>query len=115
MSSDFGALLLRGIDQQIGLVARLTAAIDDRRHPSYIEHSISELLSQRIFQTACGYADGNDANALRRDPMFKLAAGREPLPEETDLASGPTFSRLENSEPLAKLPTQIKSHFPCLR
>ena len=97
MSSDFGALLLRGTDQQIGLVARLTGAIEDRRHPSYIEHSISELLSQRIFQTACGYADGNDANDLRRDPLFKLAAGRAPLPEETDLASGPTFSRLENS------------------
>lgn len=97
MSSDFGALLLRGADQQIGLISRLAGAIDDQRHPSYIDHSISDLLRQRIFQTACGYIDGNDANSLRRDPMFKLAVGRAPLSEGSDLASGPTFSRLENS------------------
>lgn len=97
MSSDFGALLLRGADQQIGLIARLVNAIHDKRHPSYIEHPMADLLSQRIFQTACGYIDGNDANSLRFDPMFKLAVGRAPLPEDTDLASGPTFSRLENS------------------
>ena len=97
MSSDFGALLLRGADQQIGLIARLTGAIHDKRHPSYVEHPMSDLLSQRVFQTACGYIDGNDANSLRFDPMFKLAVGRAPLPEASDLASGPTFSRLENA------------------
>lgn len=97
MSSDFGALLLRGADQQIGLISRLVSAIYDKRHPSYIEHSMTDLLSQRIFQTACGYFDGNDANSLRCDPMFKLAIGRAPLSEGSDLASGPTFSRLENS------------------
>jgi hypothetical protein len=97
MSSDFGALLLRGADQQIGLISRLVSAIYDKRHPSYIEHSMTDLLSQRIFQTACGYFDGNDANSLRCDPMFKLAVGRAPLSEGSDLASGPTFSRLENS------------------
>ena len=57
---------------------------------------MTDLLSQRIFQTACGYIDGNDANNLRRDPMFKLAVGRAPLQATTDLASGTTFSRLEN-------------------
>lgn len=97
MSSDFGALLLRGADQQIGLISRLVSAIYDKRHPSYIEHSMTDLLSQRIFQTACGHFDGNDANSLRCDPMFKLAVGRAPLSEGADLASGPTFSRLENS------------------
>lgn len=97
MSSDFGALLLRGTDLQIGLIPRLASAIHDKRHPSYIDHSLEDLLRQRIFQTASGYADGNDANTLRLDPMFKLAVGRAPLSEGTDLASGPTFSRLENS------------------
>ena len=97
MSSDFGAVLLRGIDLQMGLIARLVSAIHDTRHPSYIDHSLADLLRQRIFQTASGYADGNDANTLRRDPMFKLAVGRAPLSEDNDLASGPTLSRLENS------------------
>ena len=97
MSSDFGAVLLRGIDLQTGLIARLTSAIHDTRHPSYIDHSLADLLRQRIFQTASGYADGNDANTLRHDPMFKLAVCRAPLSEGNDLASSPTLSRLENS------------------
>ncbi len=52
-----------------------------QRHASYVDHSVSDLLRQRIFQTACGYADGNDANHLRHDPVFKLAAERAPLNE----------------------------------
>ena len=60
MSSDFGPLILRGVDRQIGLIERLTQAVDDRRHPSYIKHPLHDLFAQRIFQIACGYADGND-------------------------------------------------------
>ncbi|AWB35033.1 IS1380 family transposase [Orrella marina] len=97
LSSDFGAILLRGTDLQTGLISRLAGAIHDKRHPSYISHSMTDLLRQRVFQSACGYADGNDANALRADPMFKLAAGRAPLDADTDLASGPTLSWLENN------------------
>jgi len=97
LSSDFGALLLRGTDRQTGLIDRLARAIDDKRHPSYIDHSMRDLLSQRIFQTACGYEDGNDSNSLRNDPLFKLANGRAPLSPDNNLPSAPTFSRLESS------------------
>lgn len=71
VSSDSGAPLLHGVDRQTGLIARLASAIKDRLHPSYIEHSLTDLLHQRIFQSACGYADGNDANSLRHDPAFR--------------------------------------------
>ena len=84
LSSDFGVLLLRGIDRQSGLTTRLAAAIHDTRHPSYIDHSLRDLLAQRIYQIASGYADGNDANSLRRDPLFKLGVERPPwLPSRT--------------------------------
>ena len=96
-SSDFGAIQLRGTDLQIGLTARLASDIDDKRDALHIDHPMVDLLQQRIFQTASGYADGNDSNTLRRDPMFKLAAGRAPLDEGSNLASGATLSRLENS------------------
>jgi hypothetical protein len=86
MSSDFGPLILRGVDRQIGLTERLAQAIDDQRHASYITHPLRDLLAQRIFQIGCGYEDGNDANALRRDPLFKLAVERRPLDEAMDLA-----------------------------
>jgi hypothetical protein len=96
LSSDFGALLLRGIDRQIGLTERLAAAVCDKRHPSYIDHTLRDLFAQRIYQIASGYADGNDANSLRYDPMFKLSVERVPLDPAQDLASAPTFSRLEH-------------------
>jgi hypothetical protein len=54
-------------------------------------------LAQRIYQIGCAYEDGNDANTLRSDPLFKLGLDHRPLDTETDLASAPTFSRLENA------------------
>jgi Transposase DDE domain group 1 len=114
LSSDFGALLLRGIDRQIGLTARLAAAVRDKRHPSYIDHALRDLFAQRIYQIASGYADGNDANSLRHDPMFKLSVERLPLEPEQDLASAPTFSRLEHSvdrKDLYRLTQALVDHF----
>ena len=97
ISSDLGALLLAAVDRRIGLIDRLTEAIADSRHPSYIIHPMRDLLTQRVFQIASAYEDGNDANTLRRDPLFKLAAGRAPLDTDNLLACGATFSRLEEA------------------
>ncbi len=96
-SSDFGPLLLRGVDRQIGLTERLATAIHDKRHLSSIDHPLRDLLAQRIYQIASGYADGNDANSLRHDPVFKLGVEHLPLAPDQNLASAPTFSRLEHS------------------
>src|SRR5215467_6463551 len=114
LSSDFGALLCRGIDRQIGLTERLAAAIHDKRHQSYIDHALRDLLAQRIYQIASGYADGNDANSLRHDPLFKLGVERRPLDSEHDLASAPTFSRLEHQvdrKDLSRLSRALVDHF----
>src|SRR2546430_16783411 len=70
LSSDFGALLLRGIDRQIGLTARFAAAIHDKRHQSYIDHPLRDLLAQRIYQIASSYADANDANKYLHKNIF---------------------------------------------
>src|SRR5215471_9007417 len=114
LSSDFGALLLRGVDRQIGLTARLAAAIHDKRHQSYIDHPLRDLLAQRIYQIASGYADGNDANSLRHDPAFKLGLDRRPLDPAHDLASAPTFSQLEHQvdrTDLYRLTQAFADHF----
>lgn len=97
ISSDLGALLLSAVDRRIGLIGRLNAAITDTRDPRYITHTLRELLTQRVFQLASGYEDGNDANTLRRDPLFKLAADKAPLDTNNPLACGATHSRLEGS------------------
>lgn len=97
LSSDLGPMLLRGVDHRIGLTERLSEAIDDRRHPPYITHPLRELIGQRVYQIAGGYEDGNDADRLRQDALFKSGLERKPLDEAMDLASAPTLSRLENA------------------
>ena len=61
-SSDAGVLILREVDDQIGLVERLVSAIEDPRRSSHIDHQLCELLKQRIFQILCGYEDADDCD-----------------------------------------------------
>ena len=79
LSSDFGALLLRGIDRQLGLTERFATAIHAKRHPSSIAHPLRDLLAPRISHIAAGYADANDAKSLRRAPLFQRGVERPPL------------------------------------
>lgn len=97
LSSDLGPMLLGAVDRRIGMIGKLAAAIADTRDQRYITHSMHDLLAQRVFQIASGYPDGNDADTLRRDPMFKLAANKAPLDADNPLACGATHSRLENA------------------
>jgi hypothetical protein len=95
VTSDAGVLLLREVDRHIKLMDALVDAIVDSRHPSYVRHEIYEMLAQRVFQIGLGYNDANDCDALKGDPAFKIAVGRDPT-HDPDLASQPTISRLEN-------------------
>ena len=71
-SSDGGAILLKGIDTQFGLTKRVAACLDDLRQPGKVQHQTLELLRQRVFGLACGYADCNDAARLADDAIHKL-------------------------------------------
>ena len=96
LSSDGGVLLLRGIEERLGLAARLAGCLTDARDPSCTMHTQSDMIGARLFAIACGYEDCDDLDELRVDPAFKLACGR--LPESgRDLMSQPTLSRLENA------------------
>lgn len=95
VTSDGGLVWLEEADTALGLSAAFAAQIPDwRRGP--VRHRLGTLLRQRIFQIACGYADQDDADTLRRDPLLKLVCGRLPA-TGADLASQPTLSRLENA------------------
>ena len=96
LSSDAGLILLKDIDEQLGLTRALATALSDARDARRIRFTPDDLLKQRIFQIAAGYEDANDSNTLRHDPIFKLLLDR--LPETgAPLASQPTISRFENS------------------
>ena len=95
ISSDGGALLLRQVDRRLGLLDAMSIALPDPRDPRYVEHTLIELLRQRVYGIALGYEDCNDATTLRRDPVLKTCCDRDPF-SDRDLASQPTLSRLEN-------------------
>lgn len=95
-SSDGGALLLKGADQKLQLSSALAACLVDVRQATKIKHSIEDLLRQRIYALASGYADANDAARLAGDPIFKLLLDRSPV-DGPELSSQPTLSRFENS------------------
>jgi len=95
LTSDGGLAWLAEADRVLGVTAALAAVIPDWRTRRG-RHDLPTLVAQRIYQIACGYEDQDDADSLRTDPLLKHVCGR--LPETgPDLASQPTFSRLENA------------------
>ena len=95
LTSDGGVLVLAEIERRLGIAERLARCIEDPRAPARVEHGLAEMIRFRALLIAAGYEDGNDCDALRADPGFKMAVGR--LPESgADLCSQPTISRLEN-------------------
>src|SRR5262249_18006097 len=91
LSSDAGLILLKDIDDQLGLTRALAAVLADARDARRIHFTPDDLLKQRVLQIAAGYEDANDATTLRHDPIFKLLLNR--LPETgAPLASQPTLS-----------------------
>ena len=104
LSSDGGVLLLREMDQRLGLSRRLSGCFLDRRDQSLIEHKLETLVAQRVYGIALGYEDVNDHDRLRRDPLFAAGCGREDLLGEQrrltrdsgrPLAGKSTLNRLE--------------------
>jgi len=93
ISSDGGAFLLRQTDQRLNLLPRLAECFLDGRNQNLVEHSVREMLAQRIYGLALGYEDLNDHEQLRKDPVFSILAGREELDEP--LAGKSTLNRME--------------------
>src|SRR5213592_236668 len=95
-SSDGGAVLLKALDDRLGVTERLALSLSDPRQSGKVEHELIELVRQRVYGIACGYADCNDAARLAHDPVHKLLLERDPLAGPA-LASQATLSRFENA------------------
>ena len=95
-SSDGGAILLKAADRRYSLIDGLAGCLRDERQAGKVDHSLRELLAQRVFSIACGYPDANDSARLSADPIHKMLLDRDPTADR-DLASQPTLSRFENA------------------
>ncbi len=96
ISSDGGALLLRQLDDRLGLTAGFAACLPETRDPGRVLHDRHEQTRQRLYQIALGYEDCNDADTLRHDPLLKTVCDRTP-DDPVGLSSQPTLSRFENA------------------
>lgn len=93
LTTDTGLLLFGQFDDKLGWTSQFASLISDARTDP--DHSVLSIVRQRVFGILAGYEDQNDHDTLRSDPVFKLLAKR--MPDDNDLASQPTISRLENS------------------
>ena len=106
LSSDGGVLLLRQVDAGLGVTAALARCFSDQRQQVYVDHTVSQLLAQRIYGLALGYEDLNDHEQLRRDPLLAAACEKgdplggdrfNPAHRGVALAGAATLNRLELS------------------
>lgn len=77
ITSDAGGLLLRETEKRTGILRGFAKCFEDLRNPDLIEHTIAELVSQRVYGLALGYEDLNDHDELRRDPLLAVLVGKE--------------------------------------
>lgn len=95
LTTDGGGLLLRQVDRRLGLLKRLAGCFADCRRADRVEHSLAEMLAQRIYGMALGYEDLNDHEQLRHDPLMAVLAGKKKVGQQ--LAGKSTLNRLELS------------------
>ena len=108
ITSDGGVLVLQKLEERSGIVRRLAACFEDYRKADQIEHPLLDLIMQRVFGLALGYADLNDHDELRRDPMLAVALHKDDVKGEQRrraqdrgqaLAGKSTLNRLELTAP----------------
>jgi len=97
ITTDSGGLLLRETDRRLNLLPRLAECFLDARNPIFVEHSVEQLVSQRVYGLALGYEDLNDHEQLRQDPLLRVLAGKADV-EDSPLAGKSTLNRLELSD-----------------
>ena len=117
LTSDAGGLLLREVEKRCGIIRLLSACFVDLRDPELIEHSVEELVAQRIYALALGYEDLNDHEDLRLDRLLATLVGKEDPTGESrarerdkgkPLAGKSTLNRLELGPPDKKEGSRYK-------
>lgn len=94
--TDTGLLAIRLLDQELGVLSAIAPRLPDPRAQKLVTHTREAILTQDVYQILAGYPDGNDAQALRADPLFQTLVGVSP-DEDQALASGSTLNRFHHA------------------
>lgn len=93
--SEAGLLVVRRSDRKLGVLKEAARRLPDPRCQSLVTHSAEQVLTQRVYQILAGDFDGNDAQALRDDPLFQTLG--DGSPDDRPLASGSTLNRFQHA------------------
>jgi hypothetical protein len=107
ITTEGGGLLLREVEKRIGIVRQFAACFRDYRNPDLIEHTVEELVAQRVYGLALGYEDLNDHEELRKDPLLAVLVEKSDPVEEV-LAGKSTLNRLELTPATASVQDRYK-------
>ena len=107
ITSEGGGLLLREVEKRIGIVRRFAACFRDYRNPDLTEHTVAELVAQRVYGLALGYEDLNDHEELRKDPLLAVLVEKSDPGGEL-LAGKSTLNRLELTPETANAKARYK-------
>jgi Transposase DDE domain group 1 len=94
--TEAGLLPLRLLDKELGVLRKIAARLPDPRAQKFVTHTREAILTQEVYQILAGYPDGNDAQVLRRDPLFQTLVDVTP-DSERELASGSTVNRFHHA------------------
>ena len=107
ITTEGGGLLLREVEKRIGVVRQFAACFRDYRNSDLIEHSVEQLVAQRVYGLALGYEDLNDHEELRKDPLLAVLVEKsDPVGEV--LAGKSTLNRLELTPATASAKARYK-------
>jgi len=107
ITSDGGGLLLREVEKRVGILRQFSACFTDYRNPDLIEHTVEELVAQRVYGLALGYEDLNDHEELRNDPLLAVLVEKADPGNQT-LAGKSTLNRLELTKETASRKERYK-------
>jgi hypothetical protein len=94
--TDAGLLPVRLLDKELEVLRQIAARLPDPRAQKCVTHTREAILTQDVYQILAGYPDGNDAQALRHDPLFQTLVDVGPDAERV-LASGSTLNRFHHA------------------
>lgn len=113
VTSDAGGLLLRELEAKFHFIDQFSCCFTDHRDPDRVEHTLPELLKQRIFGLCLGYEDLNDHDQLRHDPLLAVLAGKNDPPGDNRVRSRDQGKALAGKSTLNRLeltPVRANSH-----
>src|SRR5660398_27107 len=93
VTTDAGLLVVRELDEVLGLTEMAGEKISDNRTGRNVQHELAGLLKRQVYARLAGYEDVNDQEALTRDPAMRAVVGKRAL--DRNAASSQTVSRFE--------------------